>query len=98
MKSKTFIHKHRRLIGFLFAGLALLIAVAYFIIVPSEAAGSTGIQKVILLYAHSLCWLLLCMASVLWGMRKYHKLSVYSAYAAAAVYALFMVSLLITKI
>lgn len=85
------------MLGLLCAGLACMVAAVYIVIVPSEASDSSGLQKIILLYSHALCWIFLSGASVLWALRKGRKAPAYVAYAALAVYVLFMVTLLMAK-
>lgn len=55
---KSFLEKYHRIFGIVGALIALMIAVIYLKVIPSEASSVSGFQKIILVYAHSLCWLL----------------------------------------
>jgi hypothetical protein len=93
---KHFLSEHRAIAGFTGAGLALVVAVIYYFVVPQEAADASLIAKFILLYGHSLCWLCLSTASALWGLKN-TKVATVLAYAALAIYATFMVTLFVGK-
>lgn len=88
--------KHHRAFGFLGASVAIIITAIYLKIVPVEAAATGGAQEIILRYGHSLCWILLSQASLLWGVKKTNKWSKFLAYVALVVYIIFMGTLFIT--
>ena len=94
---RSYLEKYRLLYGHIGAIIALIIAVIYFVVIPGEALEASGIQKLVLLYGHSLCWVLLSIASYLWGMKKHRKLTAFFAYSAFITYILFISILMITK-
>lgn len=95
---KSNLEKHRGLFGVVGGIIALIIAVIYLKVIPEEAATANGFQKMILIYGHSLCWILLSAASILWATIKKNKWSAILAYAALITYFIFMGTLLITVI
>ena len=94
---RSYLEKHRLLYGHIGALIALIIAVIYFVVIPGEVLEASGMQKLVLLYGHSLCWVLLSIASYLWGMKKYRKLTAFFAYSAFITYVIFIGILMITK-
>jgi hypothetical protein len=94
---KTYLEKNHRIFGYIGALLATVVAVIYLLLIPEEAAGSSGVQKTILLYAHSVCWILLSGSSIAWAIKKKNKWSGPFAYAALATYVVFINTLLFTK-
>ena len=94
---RSYLEKYRLLYGHISAIIALIIAVIYFVVIPGEVLEASGIQKLVLLYGHSLCWVLLGIASYLWGMKKHRKLTAFFAYSAFITYVIFIGILLITK-
>lgn len=94
---RSYLEKHRLLYGHIGAIIALIIAVIYFVVIPGEVLKASGMQKLILLYGHSLCWVLLSIASYLWGMKKHKKLTAFFAYSAFVTYIIFIGTLLLTK-
>lgn len=91
------LEKHRLLYGHISAIIALIVAVIYLVVIPGEVLEASGIQKLVLLYGHSLCWVLLSIASYLWGMKRHKKLMVFFGYSAFVTYIIFIGSLMITK-
>ena len=89
--------KHRLLYGHIGAIIALIIAVIYLVVIPGEVLEVSGMQKLVLLYVHSLYWVLLSIASYLWGMKKHRKLTAFYAYSALITYIIFISILMITK-
>ena len=87
---RSYIEKHRLLCGYVGAIIALIIAVIYFVVIPGEVLEASGMQKLVLLYGHSLCWVLLSIAIYLWGMKKHKKLTAFFAYAAFVTYIIFI--------
>ena len=63
---RSYLEKHRLLYGHIGAIIALIVAVIYFVVIPGEVLEASGMQKLVLLYGHSLCWVLLSIASYLW--------------------------------
>lgn len=90
------IKRHQKILGFVGGVIACFVAIVYLVVVPGEASATHGIQKLILLYGHSVCWMLLMGASVAWAITK-NKLSTGFAYAALVVYIVFIGTFLITK-
>lgn len=94
---KSYLEKHHRLFGTLGGIIAFVVAVIYLKVIPEEASTVDGLQKIILIYGHSLCWVLLCGASIGWAVVKKNKWSKILAYTALVVYIIFISTLLLTK-
>ena len=94
---KSYIEKHHKLFGIGGGIIAFVVAVIYLKAIPEEVSSASGLQKIILTYGHSLCWILLCGASILWAITEKNKLSKTLAYAALVVYIIFISTLLLTK-
>ena len=94
---RSYVEKHRLLYGHIGATIALTVAVIYLVVIPGETLEASGIQKLILLYGHSLCWVLLSIASYLWSMKKHRKLTAFFGYSAFVTYIIFIGTLLLTK-
>lgn len=94
---KNYLEKRRRVLGALGALIAAIVAIIYLVIVPEELATANWLQRAILVYGHSLCWFLLCAASIIWSVKGKNKWSAPLAYAALAVYAIFIGTLLSVK-
>lgn len=94
---KSYLEKHHKSFGIVGGMIAFVVAVIYLKVIPEEGSTVSGLQKIILAYGHSLCWILLCGASILWAIIKKNKWSKILAYAALATYIIFMSTLLITK-
>lgn len=94
---KSYLEKHHRLFGIGGGIIAFVVAVIYLKVIPEEVSGASGLQKIILTYGHSLCWILLCGASILWAITVKNNLSKILAYMALGTYIIFMSTLLITK-
>lgn len=92
----AFLIKHRRPLGALAAIIALAVALIYLFITPEIPANASGLTRFILLYGHSLCWVLLCAASIFWAVKRANKWSTRLAYSALAVYIVFMATLIFT--
>ena len=92
---KLFLERHRKVIGLIGTLVAVAVAVLYLFIIPGEAEETSGVAKINLQYAHSLCWLLLSTASTCWALGKYFMLAKYFAYSALAVYLIFMATLFV---
>lgn len=94
---KAHIAKHRIAFGTSAVIIALAVAALYYVVVPEEAAHAVGIQRFILLYGHTICWLLLATAGSLWTLNKARSAQVFFAYAALGSYVIFMATLIGTK-
>lgn len=97
MNVKTYVYNHRKVIGLLCAVISIVVAIVYLIIVPEEASNAHGVQRLVLTYGHSLCWVFLAGASALWALERSLRLSALLAYAGLAVYVAFMIALLAAK-
>lgn len=94
---KSYLEKHHRLFGIGGGMIAFVIALIYLQVTPEEASTVSGLQKIVLTYGHSLCWILLSAASSLWAIAEKNNLSKILAYMALGAYIIFMSTLLITK-
>lgn len=94
---KNILQKHRKISSLLGASVTFLIAVIYFVVTPLEVASVEGIQKAILLYGHTICWILLSLAALVWGTKLETKWSKYLSYGALTVYVTFIATLLLVK-
>ncbi|HEY0965717.1 MAG TPA: hypothetical protein VGE13_04545 [Candidatus Saccharimonadales bacterium] len=94
---KDYLEKHHRTFGSMGALIAFVIAVIYLVVVPEESSDAAWIQKNVLIYGHSLCWFVLCVASILWSIKKENRWSVPLAYVALTVYVVFVSALLFAK-
>lgn len=91
---KTHIEKHHRILGFLGALAAFVIAIIYLLIVPEEISKTNWLQKAVLSYGHSVCWFLLSVASAVWAVERKNKWSLRLMYAALVAYIIFVGTLL----
>ena len=91
------LRRHRGIIGIAGGIVALAVATIYFFIVPDETAQSTGFMWLLLRYGHTVCWLLLSAAAVLWAFSKHPRLVSILAYAALVVYGIFMLALFASR-
>ena len=94
---KNSLEMHHRLFGIVGGVIAFVIAVIYLKVIPAEVLSASGLQKIILTYGHSLCWILLSGASSLWAITGKNDLSKILAYTALVVYVIFISTLLLTK-
>ena len=92
--NKKFITTHRRLIGTAGTMVAMIIAIVYFFVVPEKAANADSIAKLILLYGHSTCWLLIACASGLWAARGASRWTAGLLYVALAMYVMFFATMI----
>jgi drug/metabolite transporter (DMT)-like permease len=92
---KKFFQSHHRLAGSVVSMGALAVAAIYFVVIPEQASRAEGLVKVLLLYGHGLCWLLIAMASMLWAINKNNRWSPRLLYVALAVYAAFLISMFV---
>lgn len=95
---KRFITTHRIAIGIGVFLLSLTIAVIYLFVVPEQAAQATGLTKLVLLYGHSLCWVFIAVATVVWMRQPTSVWVKRLAYAGLASYAIFMATLVLSSI
>lgn len=87
---KSSLEKHHRIYGGIGALIAFIIAVIYLVAVPEESSSSNWVQKIVLVYGHSVCWFLLSGASILWSIKGKNRWSVFLAYVALTAYVIFM--------
>ena len=85
--------QHRRLLGALLVVVSLAIAGIYLVVIPPEASAATGVVKYVVLYAHSMCWLLLAATAGVWTWGKRSQLVSVFAYMALGSYVAFWASL-----
>jgi len=79
--------------------LCLGVAVAYYFVWPKPKAGQTPTptQHLILRYAHSLVWVLLAVACLMWAADSQAGLANVLALAAGGVYLLFMLTFITSR-
>jgi|LSQX01.3.fsa_nt_gb hypothetical protein len=94
---KTYVRAHRRLYGSIAGIIAWVVAVVYLYVTPEQSMTGNGLYRVVLLYGHSLCWVLLGCASFLWAFEKSTRVSIVLIYAAGGVYGVFMGALLLAS-
>lgn len=94
---KEYVVSHRKPSGLVGALVALTIAYVYYFVVPAETSQNAIMQSV-LTYGHSLCWLLLANASLLWGFNGSRKWYSYVAYAALVTYIVFITVFTVNKL
>lgn len=92
---KGFLEEHHRLFGVVGGVVALVVAAIYLKVTPDDAAMVDGFQEIVLVYGHSLCWILLAAASLLWAIMRKNKWSKVLAYAALVAYIIFIGMLLV---
>ena len=90
-----FIQSHRRSVGLTGSMIAFIVAIIYLIVVPDQVNATGGLVRVVLLYAHSICWFLLMFASFLWAIDRRPRVVAGLGYAALVCYLLFMGTLVI---
>lgn len=90
---KNYLLRHRKAVGLLGAFVAVVLVVAYGFLVP-ESANDSSVRGVVLAYAHSVCWFLLGLASVLWSVQV-KGWPIRLAYSALVVYVVFIVSIVL---
>lgn len=95
---KKYLTQHYRIFGLIGSIAAFIVAAVYLKVVPEEAAKVEGIPEIILLYAHTFCWILLGVASILWALNRTNKWSKVLAYVALLTYVIFVGTLFVTKI
>ena len=69
---------------------ALTIAAIYLFVLPENPTSEHVVVRVILKYAHSLCWMLIAVAAGLFGASASRRLIILSTYAALTSYTLFI--------
>ncbi len=91
---KQAILSHRRAYGVAGCVAALGIATLYLFIIPGGAKAAPFPFQLILLYGHSLCWLLLGCAAIVFALKGPAKITATLAYSALVVYGIFVATLL----
>lgn len=94
---KNYLKKYHRTLGIVGAVAAATIAAIYLLVTPEEIANTGLFQNIVLAYGHSLCWLLLCAASIVWAVKRENGWSVPLVYSALVVYVIFVSVLLLYK-
>lgn len=90
---KAFLERHRTPVGALGTLFALIVAAVYLFVVPEGAREADGAVRFVLLYAHSLVWVLLAIATGVWAARGSSRVVRGAAYGALAVYGVFLLTL-----
>lgn len=91
---KELLEKHRRLFGVIGASVAVVIAIIYLLVDLEVSPDAGGIEIFVLRYGHSICWLLLAGAIIMWVLHR-TKWSTVLGYAALAVYGAFILTILL---
>lgn len=91
---KIYLEKHHKIFGAAGGLATFVVGIIYLVVVPEVPAYAGWTQRFILLYGHSLCWFLLCAASVLWLLKGGNKLSAVLVYMSLATYLIFLSILL----
>lgn len=76
--------------------VSFAIAGIYLEATPAAPSNTPVLAETILLYAHSLTWLVLGIASLVWGVGNNLKLSIHMAYVALVIYIVFIITVLLT--
>lgn len=95
---KDWLAKNKKIVGVVVAFVAFTIAIFYLIFVPEEVSSTAGIAQVILLYGHSVCWVFLGTASVLWALGRPKRLIEQFAYLGLISYGIFMLTLFFVNV
>lgn len=86
---------HRTLLGLGAAAVAVALAALWLVVVPEKASETTGVQRFVLRYAHSLCWTLLAVAAGAWAVRAPRRVVTAAAWSALAAYAAFLLAVVL---
>lgn len=92
-----FIKTHRIVVGTVGAIVAFAVAAVYFVVIPAEASTAGFVSSFILTYGHSLCWVLLGIASIGWVAEPNRTWPKAFAYSALCVYGIFMLTLVANR-
>lgn len=87
---------HRKLLGATGAVIAMIIAAVYFFIVPEKTVNADGMTRLILLYGHSVCWLLIASTSGLWATKGASRWTAGLLYVALVMYVSFFITMMVT--
>lgn len=96
-KMLAFIEAHRLLLGLMGSLVALGVAGVFFFIVPGEAGILSGWREIVLRYGHSVCWVLLAVAALLYAFRAPEAIVQVTGFSALVVYLVFLAVLVTTK-
>ena len=91
---KNYFERHHKVFGLIGAIIAIIIAMIYLRVIPEESYATRGVYQLLLVYGHSLCWILLSLASFLWSVKKKNKWSLPLVYTALIAYIVFVSTLL----
>ncbi len=89
--------RHRKIAGFAGGGVACAVAVVYMFVVPGDLAGVPLYAWLVLRYAHSLCWLCLALAGVLYAVGAPKRAVETCLWVALAVYAGYIATFIATQ-
>ena len=87
--------RHRRLVGGVAGGTAAVLAALWLFVVPQKADEVAGIQRALIQYGHSLCWVLLSAAAFLYAAQAPRRFIETAAWSALAAYIAFLLALVL---
>jgi len=90
---KNYLTRYHAAIGLAATVISLVVAIVYLFVVPVEVSGASEVQKIVLMYGHSLCWFLLSGASLVWVFRGTNRWSTVLLCIGLMVYAVFLITL-----
>lgn len=93
---KAHLLAHRAMYGILGTLLSISIAIIYYFVVPEISPQASTLTRLILTYGHSLCWLLLSIASLSFALKAPPKVTTAAAYAALITYAVFIITMYVS--
>ena len=94
MNIRAHVRAHHRKYGLCGVLGASAVAALYLVVIPHEAAAAFGPARFLLMYGHSLCWVLIALASGWWAVTGAITWSARLLYAAAVLYICFLLALL----
>ncbi|HCH34114.1 MAG: hypothetical protein UY35_C0003G0057 [Candidatus Saccharibacteria bacterium GW2011_GWC2_48_9] len=90
---KNYLTRYHVAIGLVATVISLGVAIMYLFVVPIEVSGASEVQKIVLMYGHSLCWFLLSGAGLIWALRGTNRWSTVLLCLGLMVYAVFLITL-----
>ena len=89
------VETRRGLVAVAAGTIATALAVLWLFVVPEKADEVAGIQSWAIRYGHSVCWMLLAAASVLYGLRAPRRLTESAAWMGLVAYVAFILALVL---
>lgn len=86
--------RNRRALGVVGALIAAALAVVWILVVPEQAATTTGVQSAVIRWGHPLCWALLAVVGILIAVDAPRRIRDAVALLAAGSYAAFLIGML----